>query len=441
MSYSPRSQYLTPASQVPLVQPAVDAGVVGTNDQVEEDFDELPVEQEQLAPIIPVGIPAGIPISGASMSPPRQAVFTNQNSLAGSPRYPILSQFPAPGQYQVSGTIPANKIKSETIPDIRTPEPVLVNGQPFKVQVTQDQPPAPVEISVGGEPSDDEIVENELMKYGYSIVSKILIDEDNGKQCKYIKAVNRLGQVLLVDLDMYGVVISSAKDLTMVKSSSGISRNYSLKVGELDCMKLSGCNLGFICENNLCVMQNDDGDIRENNYEFVKPFTQKEVIISDSPIAIPVVHLSEIRANNLLVTKNINTLTKKLRANAYEHNCKLLKEDGDKLQDVMKCYNTYIQTMKEQKQRLMDSIKELESYLVMYDKKRSKCEWDQVEAEKVKEITANLALRTAKLNELMRSIKSVADTSRQLDIVKAEFAANIDFLKVNFKYIDMAYDM
>jgi hypothetical protein len=188
-------------------------------------------------------------------------------------------------------------------------------------------------------------------------------------------------------------------------------------------------------------MNNDGGDIKELNFEFVRPFSQREVLIEDNIVAIPVVHFSDIRANNALVLRNVHQLTKKLRQSAYKHLMQKISESRDKLKLTNGLFNKYLEVEKEQETRLMSSIRELESYLVAYDKKKSKCEWNRVETEKVKEITSNLSLRTVKINELFKSMRSVSRIEQMLEEANRELKANIEFLKVEFQYIDKAYEL
>lgn len=402
------SNYIVTPRSVPSIQSAVDAGVVSGS-----------------SPILVENVTA--------YNSPVRSMNLSTNALSNTPRYPMLTTN--------SPRALSNSIKVETIPNISTPEPELINGKPFIVTQANARTQIPVQINVGGEVSDDEIVENELIKYGYTILSKINIEEPNGKQCMYIKAVNRLGQVLLVELDVHGLVTESTRDLTIVKSLSGISRNYSLKVGEIECMKLSGCNLGYICNDGVCVMENDSGDIKEQNFEFVKPFAAREVVIDDNLVAIPVVHMSDIRSNNVLVLKNVNILTKKLRSNSYKHMVELLKETREKIKSLNDNFNNYVQVKHNDEQRLMKSIKTLEEFLLEYDKKALKCSWTKIDVEKVKEITANLAIRTVKFQELLKSMKSVTNMNKSLDSINSNIIENTKFLKTDFEHIDKVYDV
>src|SRR5207253_5923740 len=113
-----------------------------------------------------------------------------------------------------------------------------------------------------------------------------MITESAQKQCMFIKAINKFGQTVLIELDDDGVVVESSKDLTMIRATKGSIGNYSSRVGEQVCMKSEACGLAYVCTNGICVMENNNtGRITENNFEFVKRFAEKDVVIGDEPVA------------------------------------------------------------------------------------------------------------------------------------------------------------
>jgi hypothetical protein len=390
-----------------------------------------PIEDTEYDPVDEAGEVDPDSVVVATSSP-------NLNILASTPRYPSLT-----------GNSPrtaSGAIKVETVPDLYTPKPGLLNPT---VAVTKKEqvivPPSnPVEVYLGDKFQEDNIVENELMRYGYVVVNKINTNEGGVKQCSFIRCYNKLGQPLMVKLNDMGVVLESNKDLTMIKSTTGFTRNYSLRVGEAECAKMTGCNLGFVCTDGVCILESDEnGDMVEQNFEFVKKFAEREVVIDDDAVAIPIVHLSDIRANNRLVCKKVNEMTKKIRNNAFKFAKQTLSETRDKLKSANESFNNYIKVEQNQETRLMQSIQVLEGYSISYEKKRMECNTGlaAVETEKHKEVIANLAVRSSKVSELLKSIRAVTMIRKQLDAAILELNSASEFLKQELAHVDKAYEL
>jgi hypothetical protein len=362
----------------------------------------------------------------------------NLNILASTPRYPALT-----------GNSPrtaSSAIKVETVPNLYTPKPGLLTPvvSVKKEQKVSFEEKNPVEVYLGDKFQEDNVVENELMKCGYVVVNKINTNEGGVKQCSFIRCYNKLGQPLMVKLNEMGFVLESNKDLTMIKSSTGFSRNYSLRIGEAECAKMTGCNLGFVCTDGVCILESDEnGDMVEQNFEFVKKFAEREVVIDDDAVAIPIVHLSDIRANNMLVIRKVNEMTKKIRNNAFAFAMKSLSDTKDKFKAAGDNFNNYLRIEKNQENRLMQSIKILEGYSCSYEKKKIECSSGlaAIEMEKHKEVISNLALRSSKVSELLKSIRAVTMIKKQLDSINLELTSASEFLKQEFQHIGMAYDL
>lgn len=380
------------------------------------------------------------PLDEAGVVPPNSAVLSsprsNTNILTSStPRYNSnLASTPR---------IVSKSVKVETIPGIYTPKPELLRTDVLLVEKkVEPEDENPVDVYLADKFQDDNVVENELLKNGYTVVNKIMLDERGVQQCAYIKCYNQLGQPLLVELDAVGVVLESNKDLTMFKTASGFSRNYSLRVGEAECSKLSGCNLGFVCTDGVCILETDEsGETKEHNFEFVKKFAEREVVIDDDAVAVPIVHLSDIRANNKLVMKKVNEMTEKLRNNAFKFALESLRSTRDKLAATNSSFNTYVNVEKVQQNRLMESIKQLKQFSVAFYKKHIECPTGlaAIEMEKHKEVIANLTLRSAKISEMLKSVRAVNMIQKQLDEMKLELDSATEFLKQEFEHVDKAY--
>ena len=368
---------------------------------------------------------------------PQTPVYTNSprtvdltNTEFNTPRYNLLTTN--------SPRAPISNLQTENLPSIYTP------GIDTTDELYRTEAKTPMSFSTGTyELETDGIVEVELSKLGYVPIQKIMINDNNVKQCAYIFAYDKFGNPLLIELDDTGVVTESKTDLTMIKSNTGSVVNYSAKVGELECLKTEGCNLAYICDSKsgMCILENDDtGRIVESNFEFVKKFSEKDVIIDDDPVAYPVVHLSDIRANPSLVLSIVHKATKKLRNNSYKFATSELIDTRNKLQSLISNFNKFIDVRSREEKRLMDSVKTLEKYAVAYEKKCvSVSPLNQIEIQKRKEVQSNLTVRSTKFNELINTIRTISNLGPQIELLNNTVVETTDYLITEMTHIDKAF--
>jgi hypothetical protein len=390
-------------------------------------------ETGYISPTTPVYASPAVPVVTPISPVYTTSALTSPNALAMTPRNNLL--IPNSPRSTVA------KVNVENVGPIYTPgiDIETIN------QKEEEEKAVNVELYVDGKPSLDQAAENQLMQLGYTPIQKINMDSRNGKHARYIKAYNMLGEVLLIELNTDDIVVESMKDLTMIKSRNGVSLPYSGRMLMSECSKLEGCAISWQCTDGMCIMENaDNGDIVENNYEFVKKFTEQEVVIDNEPVAVPVLHMSDILANPGLTLRTTRKMTHKLRNNAYNYESQQLKMFKDKLAAVQKNFNTFLGIRARDEDRLMKSIATFESYVGGYEKKKLECKGrllDAVFLQREKECTANLKLRSDKFNEFLRVIRSVARLESALDTINQDLIAAITFLDTEFKFIDKAYEL
>ncbi len=376
-------------------------------------------------------------------------------AVVGTPRYsPLTSNSPRTTPRVMNTEILAPIVPPPGSTVVVPIQPALMQsplGMPHSPTIAQTPQTIAEEVDVGadekfqffggGEQITDPTVENELMKYGYLPTQKIMINENSQKQCMFIKATNKFGQPVLIKLDDEGIVVESQADLTIVKSNIGQIGDYSSRVGERVCMQSEACGLAYVCNNGVCVMENNnDGKVVESKFEFVKRFSEQDAIIGDEPVAYPVVSLSDIRANPALVLDITNRATKRLRNAAYNNSTQSLIDVRNNIQKLNESFNEFLRIRETQEQRLMRSIKVLESYIVNYERLCMKVE-SQVEFQKHKEVIANLTLRNDKVADLLRAVRSVANINVSLLDLINSINESSKFLCTEFEQIDTAYSL
>jgi hypothetical protein len=317
----------------------------------------------------------------------------------------------------------------------------LNTGSPATIIEENPVSNEPFEFYGAGEKIADPAVETELISYGYLPTQKIMINENNEKQAMFIKATNKFGQPILIKLDDEGKVVESTSDLTIIKTNTGQIGDYSSRVGEKICMQTEACGLAYVCNNGICVMENDNnGRVVESKFEFVKRFSEQDAIIGDEPVAYPVVTLSDIRANSALVLEITNRATKRLRNAAYANSTVSLVEVRENIQRLNEAFNIFLNVRSMQEKRLMNSIAVLESYILRYEALCNKVE-SQAELQKHKDVIANLTLRNDKVMDLLRAVKNVTNINIPLMEIVNTITESTRFLQEEFVEIDTAYTL
>ena len=171
---------------------------------------------------------------------------------------------------------------------------------------------------------DSSSIENELYKYNYTPVSKIVVKGDNNrKQIFYIKAVNKNAQKVFIIIDSDGYTSSKSGDLTLMETKLGTNIPHSIKLGAVECIGNDICGVAFECgSDSVCILsRNDNIDLDETNFVYV----EKSAAISTETegtegtiMSYPVVRLSEIIANPELVVMNTDIITRRLRNITYD---------------------------------------------------------------------------------------------------------------------------
>jgi len=164
----------------------------------------------------------------------------------------------------------------------------------------------------------DEEVEEELIESGYTPVSKIVVSKNGELEGKYIKALNKYGQYVYVELDTEGILAIDGDIITHteVKDATEIPLVDAYK-----CVEGGVCGVASECEGGVCTLTRTKGSKYPRQTTLVRQErstdTSTSAMLGDDMIAYPVVRLSEIRANpkNALFAQNEATTLLRDRRN------------------------------------------------------------------------------------------------------------------------------
>jgi prefoldin subunit 5 len=278
-------------------------------------------------------------------------------------------------------------------------------------------------------------VEQELYKAGFYPEDKIITtDEDGERHVRYIKTATKMGQTVLVELDTKGYVVVDPKDHSVLESKTVNVVPYSLKVGTQQCMGNDVSGVAFICKEGICtIVRNDTGQPEEKNYTFIEKVADKAVLVDGSPIAYPIVKLSEIRANCALVLKSIDDSTRRIRNASY----KAVSEDLAKTEQAIKSLDKNFETFKKLRDQaasqLATTIRQLEGFNQCFIRTPPICE---AEKAKYRRVIDNLRIRHEKVVELLKISEKVAAKKDEIAALCKEIGSAARYLQTDFKDLD-----
>lgn len=287
----------------------------------------------------------------------------------------------------------------------------------------------------------DAEVEKELLHYGYIPLNTIVIQNDSGDVIStYIKALNKLGQKVYILLD--GGDYNLTSDLAMVETKNGSMLPYSLKSGA---MKMAGMDTGvaFECDKKgLCVLgntinENDENiSVVESNFTFLEPKDTSTVIENfGCHLSYPVVNLSEIKMNDMLVLQGTSCVTHKLRNAAYHTYQQELDCFQESITKLQESYTYFHNLVGVNAGKLNENLEMLEEYNAYY-LQNPPC--NECDIKKYKLIKHNLRLINDYITYLLCGMKNIADNKDTINSLTSNLCDFSLFFEEQLKQLDCA---
>lgn len=194
-----------------------------------------------------------------------------------------------------------------------------------------------------------ECFETILRKYGYTPMLKLIVQIQDKYQGEYIKCLDRLGNYVYVRLDVTGGYISvNSHDLVIERTQEISEIPYSTLHTFNDESYLILHGVAIHCKRGICfVRRHHDGSVKTEHYLYTRSNMRENVnppsppcvldVMDSSLLSFPIVNLSEIQSNIVVVVQNTDDLTSRLTNNMYKNcmfECQKLKESLDRLNRV-----------------------------------------------------------------------------------------------------------
>lgn len=276
-------------------------------------------------------------------------------------------------------------------------------------------------------------VEQKLVTAGFTPVDKIVVQEADGAlSAKYIKVATRSGQSALVELDQAGYVATSPQDLNVVEVQEATVVPYSTKNGAINALGQEISGVAFVCEDNVCVVsRTEEVTPQETLFVVTEKAGDKTAMLDSSPVAYPIVRLSEIVASPEVVIRSIEEAATQLRAKAYEAAIDDLKKAKESTKELSQALNDFDRVQEDALRDLRRSIEDLRKVLAKYDSPVL----IEGNREKYDKLLFNLRRRYELLEELIQNIERVAAKRHRLAKVARKIIDRAAFLREEFKHV------
>ena len=250
-------------------------------------------------------------------------------------------------------------------------------------------------------------LDQQIERAGLLPMEKIVIsDVNDGNSVRYMKAETPLGEPILIDVDVQGLVATRPEDLKVIQESEipeDLQNEINLsKVYDSTGMEFQGISME--CKNGVCVLSRDD------KMKPVKTFlkrmeNQNESVnsILDMANVFPIVRFSDIVANGNLIQKDISQTFKNLRNILYIDEKQKLTDTEKYLEELHNNFQDSIDLIKNASDDLEETIQELTEYAEIYQESGME---DDDEQEKYRMVIDNLKIRNEKVLELIGVLRT-----------------------------------
>jgi hypothetical protein len=265
-------------------------------------------------------------------------------------------------------------------------------------------------------------LDRQVEQAGLKPLEKIVIsDEKDGNSVRYMKAETKLGEPVLIDVDVHGLVATRPEDLKVTEEfvipEELESKLPLYKVYDETGMEFVGVSME--CKDGVCVLSRDDKMKPVKTY--LKKMDCRDGSCKELDMAnvYPIVRFSDIVQNGQLVQDDISKTFKSLRNIFYVEEKHKLNETEQYLANLHQNFQDSIVLIRDASTELEDIISTLTEYAEVY--KEAGVD-DIEEQEKYKLVIDNLKIRNEKVLELigvLRTFNQMYPTVKKLDEIVA----------------------
>lgn len=402
-----------------MVQPSVSCD----NDDCVQTVPVIPLPETQY-----ISYPSPIEIPKTVFEPPpiqvvntSQPIFEQRVQNEPAPTITTCRENPGPGSpYLVSSSLSyPGSPGSPSLPSAISPS----------------RPISPVSKGASIEVMEKTPIEDIIRKNGYIPQSKLLIriKEPNVLHGEYIKAINLLGNMVYIKLDIKdGYISVDNKDLVMSRGPeiAEISRSTRNLYRNNVYMLLHG--IAIDCKQGICFLTNNSsGQIIEDDMIYPHITIQESQVPDSSLMALPVISLQELMRNPKGVLDNTELVSTMIINNAYETCGSDIRRYLDSLENLKIQSQRFREIHGSSVEELVKSTNSRKLQICRLIETNSFR--DPVARQKHDVLLYNLQKRHELLVELMHTSREVSIISERLDLVSRQLNDINRHLSSNFQ--------
>jgi hypothetical protein len=282
-------------------------------------------------------------------------------------------------------------------------------------------------------------LDKQVENAGLKPLEKIVItDKKDGHSVRYMKAETKLGEPVLIDVDVQGLVATRPEDLKVTEEEyipDELQSNLYLdKVYDETGMEFQGVSME--CKDGVCVMSRDER--MKPVRSFLKKMDCKDDesgVCKDLDIAnvLPIVRFSDIVQNGTMIQQDISKTFKNLRNILYAEEKQKLVETEQYIINLYKNFQDSVTLIKGASVDLENTIQKLTEYAEIYQETGME---DLDDREKYRMVVENLKIRNEKVLELigvLRTFNQMHTVMKKWDNTVATVKNTLerDFKKLN----------
>ncbi|MEM2987185.1 MAG: hypothetical protein QXV60_03705 [Nitrososphaerota archaeon] len=197
-------------------------------------------------------------------------------------------------------------------------------------------------------------LDNEIVRAGYKILYKVVVDNNKEKRAKYIKAVNSYGQEIFILLDNNGYTLVSPEDI-LATEESGADIPNELRNMVFFCADNNVCGVAFECNGKVCTITGPHEKTEEKSF-----ITQK--IKKEYYAIYPIVRFSEIKTAPDVALRNTDLVLRRLRNSLYNSLVQELLLTQKAIEELAAAFVTFDGLRKSTANKLSYVIEQLEKW-------------------------------------------------------------------------------
>jgi hypothetical protein len=260
-------------------------------------------------------------------------------------------------------------------------------------------------------------LDKQIENAGLRPLEKVVISDENGHSVRYIKAETKLGEPVLIDVDVQGMVATRPEDLKVIEESTfpeNLESNLHLdNVFDETGMEFQGVSME--CKDGVCVMSRDEKMRPVRTY--LKKMDCQDGVCKELDLAsvLPIVRFSDIVQNGSLIQQDISKAFKNLNNILYIKEKQKLAETDQFLGNLHQNFKDSVETIKEASKGLETSIQKLTEFAEIYQESGVD---DLEDREKYRLVIENLKITNDKVQKLigaLRTFNQMHDIVKRLD--------------------------